>query len=281
MEPFGRSAATGVPEDPLELAIAYYYWKPMAALIRAIEMQVYAQAGLRLRGPLLDLGCGDGRVALMLQRLEIADHPFCGLEHSPQELAKARALGRQAMLVRGDAKRLPFGDEGFASITCNNVLGSMPGGIEDALVEIARVLRKDGLFVATVPTDRFIDVLLWPGLLERVSPALRDHYISRINRRLPHFTALPRDEWQRRFARHGLQVIRCEEFFSRRTGRLWSILALQICRTFAVLKPLNNHTLTGAVSTLWRRLFAPVSQDDRKAGGPFGYMFMVARKNSQ
>lgn len=156
----------------------------------------------------------------------------------------------------------------------------MPGGIEGALIEVARVLRKDGLFVATVPTDRFIDVLLWPALLERLSPALRDRYVSRLNRRLPHFTALPRNEWQRQFARHGLQVIRCEEFFSRRTGRLWSILALQICRTFGVARVLDNPALTNAMSSLWRRLFAPVARGDHMAGGPFGYLLLAAKKDS-
>lgn len=156
----------------------------------------------------------------------------------------------------------------------------MPGGVEGALVEIARVLRKDGLFVATVPTDHFIDVLWWPELLERLSPALRDRYVSRLNRRLPHLTALPRDEWQRQFARHGLQVIRCEEFFSRRAGRPWSVLALQMCRAFAVLRALDHPAVTHAMSSLWRRLFAPVAQRDHEAGGPFGYVLMAARKNS-
>lgn len=266
--------------DPLEAATDTYYWKPMAALFLALEMQAYAEAGLRLENPLLDLGCGDGRVALMLQRLHVAERPFCGLEFASQELAKARALGAHATFVRGDANRLPFGDADFASITCNSVLCAIPGGVERALGEICRVLRKDGLFVATVPTERFMDVLLWPALLERLSPALRDRYVSRLNRRLPHLTALPRDEWQRQFARHGLRVIRCEEFFSRRTGRLWSILALQICRTFAVVRVLDNPALTNAMSSLWRRLFAPVARADRETGGPFGYLLLVARRDA-
>ena len=85
--------------------------------------------------------------------------------------------------------------------------------------------------------------------------------------------------WQRQFARHGLQVVRCEEFFGPRAGRLWSILALQICRSFAVLR-LDDGAAAGAITALWRRLFAPVAQSDRKSGGPFGYLFLVARKGS-
>ena len=56
-------------------------------------------------------------------------------------------------------------------------------------------------------------------------------------------------------------------------------MALQICRTSAVLRPLDNYTVTNAMAALWRRLFARVAQGDRESGGPFGYLFVVARKH--
>jgi SAM-dependent methyltransferase len=268
-------------ERALRIATETYYWKPMAALARAVELQTYAEAGLHLAHPVLDLGCGDGRAALMLKRVGVIDTPPCGLEISLHALQQAQGISAHTTLVCADANRLPFANASFASVVSNaDVLSAILGGPDHALGEIHRVLDAGGLFVATVSTSRFMDVLLWPTVLEWLSPGLRDRYVRRLDQRLPRVIALPRDEWQRRFTRHGLQVIRCEEFFSRRTGRLWSILALQICRTFAILRSLDSPAVTKAMSSLWRRLFAPILQADRKAEAPFGYLLLVARKTS-
>ena len=46
----------------------------MAALSRALEARVYAQVPAAVRAPTLDLGCGDGLFASILQRLGALVH---------------------------------------------------------------------------------------------------------------------------------------------------------------------------------------------------------------
>ncbi len=130
-----------------------------------------------------------------------------------------------------------------------------------------------------MPTDRFVDVLLWPKLLERLSPALRDLYARRFNKRLLHFITLPPDQWQDRFAEQGLRVVRCDGFFSRRTGHLWSVLTVQAFRSLGALRIVDNRLVANGASALWRRLLMRAVLEDPKGGPEFGYLFLVAQKD--
>ncbi len=95
-----------------------------------------------LRGPVLDLGCGDGR---HLVRLEDA----VGLDLSAELLraARRRTGGSGVKLVRGDLRDLPFADA-----TCGSVLSLFTAfgyfadaaGNEGPVAEIARILVPGG-----------------------------------------------------------------------------------------------------------------------------------------
>lgn len=84
----------------LSLAVDTYYWKPMADLFRAVEMDVHVKSRARLPGPILDVGCGDGRVSQMLKRHGIVEDVDCGVEISAVELGKAQQAGVHSRLRR-------------------------------------------------------------------------------------------------------------------------------------------------------------------------------------
>ena len=169
---------------------------------------------------------------------------------------------------------MPFETESFASIVCNGVLCSIPQGVEQALSEVHRVLRTGGLFVATVPTDRFIDVLLLPRLLGGLSSSLRSRYVGKLEARLPHVNTYSTGEWVSRFESSGLRVIQKEEFFPPRAGAVWSILSMQLFRVLGLLK------LAGARSfgKILERAFRRRASERPPEGTPAGYVFIVARK---
>lgn len=108
-----------------------------------------------LRGRVLDVGCGDGITDLGLY-----------LRHRPEKLVGADPFGGYARLaevaaaegipmdpwpeglefVDADANVLPFADDSFDVVVSWGSLEHIAGGHRQALREIKRVLRPDGLF---------------------------------------------------------------------------------------------------------------------------------------
>lgn len=83
-------------------------------------------------GRVLDAGCGEGG---------LTPRGAVGLDVDMARLAAARA--RRALVVRADARALPFPDRTFDTVYAHRMLNDT-GDIERALAEIARVLRDDG-----------------------------------------------------------------------------------------------------------------------------------------
>lgn len=112
----------------------------------------------RLRGRVLDVGCGDGitdlGIALRMrpERLVGID-PFSGFERLP-EVCREHHLPES--LIRPDclefrpedANRLSFEDNSFDAVLSWGSLEHIAGGYDQALAEIRRVLRPGGLFFA-------------------------------------------------------------------------------------------------------------------------------------
>lgn len=131
---------------------------------------------LRLRpGDLvLDLGCGFGRHAYEAARRggRVVAADFSGAELKEVrntfdamldagEIAPGTAVGT----VQGDGTRLPFTDGAFDRVIASEVLEHIPDD-DDAVAELARVLRPGGTMAVTVPA--------W--LPEKVCWLLSDEY---------------------------------------------------------------------------------------------------------
>jgi SAM-dependent methyltransferase len=108
---------------------------------------------LRLTGPLqgrsvLDVGCGDGTLALVIARNGAMR--VSGCDPDPRMVVRARAQA-----VRGNthidlavarSQALPFPDNSFDLVTCITVLTFVPDA-DNAIREMARVLRTGGRLV--------------------------------------------------------------------------------------------------------------------------------------
>ncbi len=95
------------------------------------------------RQPVLDLGCGEGRLLRLLCARGI---PVVGLDSSPTMLASV-----PEPKVLADARNIPFPDGHFGAVAALYMLYHLPDP-EDAIVESRRVLQTDGLFVACAPS---------------------------------------------------------------------------------------------------------------------------------
>ncbi len=109
----------------------------------------------------LDVATGTGHVALHLAPMS---QKVVGLDLTLRmlELARVEAVKRSIVnveWVRGDVGSLPFPDGAFQAVTCRRAPHHF-SNIENALKEMVRVLRDDGVLVIddrSVPDDDEID----------------------------------------------------------------------------------------------------------------------------
>jgi SAM-dependent methyltransferase len=121
-------------------------------------------------GTVLDLGCGNGRVALALAARGFAAE---GLDISPSMIEEARAAAEAAGLdVRfriGDAVKLPHGESSLDAVVfaCNGIGHLTRDGKLACLVELQRVLRPGGIALLSLRTPYALNRML-PRLLRNV-----------------------------------------------------------------------------------------------------------------
>ena len=95
----------------------------------------------------LEIGCGEGRVARDLADREYA---VTGLDIAPSLVAAAADADPRSEFVVGDATELPFADGTFDLVVAYNSLIDVDD-MRAAVVEAGRVLRDGGHFCACVP----------------------------------------------------------------------------------------------------------------------------------
>lgn len=92
-----------------------------------------------LRGPVLDVACGEGRLAALLAD----DVRWAGVDSSPAQLA----ANPYRPVLRADMRALPFADATFAEVTHLWCLYHLDDPVP-AIAEAARVLRPGGRYYA-------------------------------------------------------------------------------------------------------------------------------------
>lgn len=127
-------------------AIAYdfsntrnYIWQDILPLLD------YSRKGAKV----LDLGCGNGRLFEALKEKQV---DYTGVDNSKELLKIAQQKYPQANFQLVNGISLPFKDKTFDIIYCVAVLHHIPSKRlrKDFLLEAKRVLRPNGLMVATV-----------------------------------------------------------------------------------------------------------------------------------
>ena len=148
----------------------FYDWENARTLGRR-DVPFWRNFSLNAAGPILELGCGTGRIALPLGRAGVR---VVGIDRSAQMLARARTrvararLGNHIQLVRGDIRHLPFPSSTFGSVLAPyGVLQSLlrERDLAAALTSVSRVLSLD----ATFGLELVADLPAWQEYRKRVS----------------------------------------------------------------------------------------------------------------
>jgi ubiquinone/menaquinone biosynthesis C-methylase UbiE len=100
----------------------------------------------------LEIGCGAGNVIR-----KASNGKLFGIDISPFILAKAKQkLNQKVSLFQGDAQKLPCKNGIFMYVICSEVLEHLlyPS---DALREMARILKPQGMVIISVPNELLIN----------------------------------------------------------------------------------------------------------------------------
>jgi len=136
----------------------FYDWENRQTLGRR-DVPFWRRLAQATIGPILELGCGTGRVTFPLAEAGVS---IVGIDRSAEMLARAASRRRRARrpsripLVRGDIRHLPFSDETFPLVIA-------PYGILQSLLRdrdlvatlgaISRVVPSGGIFGLELVAD--------------------------------------------------------------------------------------------------------------------------------
>jgi ubiquinone/menaquinone biosynthesis C-methylase UbiE len=160
----------------------FYDWENAQTLGRR-DVPFWQRLASQSRGPVMELGCGTGRVSIPLARAGIR---LVGVDRSEPMLARARQrikprgtrtakssgsgtakAAPSVRLVRADIRQLPFGDKTFPMVIAPyGILQSLirPRDLTATLASVARVIAPGGTFgIDLVP-----DVPKWSEYTNRV-----------------------------------------------------------------------------------------------------------------
>ena len=150
----------------------FYDWENAQTLGRR-DVAFWRRVAAGAAGPVLELGCGTGRVSLPLARAGVK---LVGIDRSAPMLDRARRrilkssnpqILKSLRLVRGDIRQLPFEDESFPMVIAPyGILQSLirPRDLTATLASVGRVVGRGGTFgIDLVP-----DVPKWREYENRV-----------------------------------------------------------------------------------------------------------------
>ena len=137
---------------------AYYDWENRQTVGRR-DIAFWERIATPVAGPILELGCGTGRVAIPVAK---AGATVVGIDRSASMLARANTrvrrarLGSRVKLIRGDIRHLPFPDTTFPLVMAPyGILQSLLDErlLMDTLKDVRRVLARSGTFGLELVAD--------------------------------------------------------------------------------------------------------------------------------
>lgn len=146
--------------------------------------------------PILDIGCGAGRTTSFLKK---ETSQYYGFDYSFQMVKAAMADNKDVPLFQGDARTIPFKPDffDFAIFSFMGLDDIPPNGRINTLMEIGRILRKEGIFVFSSNNRNYHQAGSQPKLYFTIHPRamlrqliqfIRSYYIYLIKRKQQVYT---------------------------------------------------------------------------------------------
>jgi SAM-dependent methyltransferase len=178
---------------------AYLRHAPVSLVVREINRLIAFAALAGTRGPVLDVGCGDGFW------WTVRDEPrdVSGVDISEREIAQAKTRIHAA--ITDVSRETPFPGVQFAEIIGNCSLEHIPD-IDAALSNLRRAAAQDGRMLMFVPTPRWAFQGRTQSLLLRHAPRVAMTLSGALNGFFQHWHLYDAKVWMRLLSQNGWRV---------------------------------------------------------------------------
>jgi SAM-dependent methyltransferase len=181
-------------------AVAYLRHAPLSLTLREINRLVAIEAISNTRGPVLDVGCGDG---FWWTLRDHDDREIYGIDISAREIAQARTRIRAELTDVSREK--PFAGTKFEEIIGNCSLEHVPD-IDAALANLRAVAASGARLVMFVPTPRWAYQGRVQSFLLKHAPRVAMSVAGALNGFFQHWHLYDAKVWTRLLAQHGWKV---------------------------------------------------------------------------
>ncbi len=266
-----------ISDKLLKKALMY---APMSwVLIRIPEWTLLAKAPIR--GKTLDVGSGDGFFASILLNLTKKKKYDTGLDFSSEEISRAIKNKVYSKTYCADIRKMPFKKASFDSAFSNGTLEHV-NGINEALAEISRVLKKGGHFSFTVPSKYLGSQLFFYRLFSFLRlKSLSKKYEDNFNKIFGHLNLFDHIYWKKILKKNGLLLDTYTYYNSPLQISLHDILAWWACPAFFCKKFFGKwvmipglRKITTEIELPALKYFGAMKESESKGGS----LFMIAQK---
>jgi SAM-dependent methyltransferase len=205
-------------------------FQPATLFWRLFEIEALVQK-TRMRGRILDLGCGDGRVSSTIFSCAQASgnkeepNTLIGIDPDEVDSGIARESGLYEKVHTCSANAIPEENGTFDFCFANSVIEHIPD-IDEVLAEVARVLKANGRFIFTVPSTGFEGLMKTSSFwAEKFSGGNSEDYSKMIDARLAHYHYYDHSQAQTMLKDVGLDIVQEEHYFPESAVRVWESLS--------------------------------------------------------
>lgn len=186
-------------EDVLRWALAYLRHAPLSLTLREINRLVALETVGKHRGPVLDVGCGDG----FWWTMKDDNREVYGIDISAREIAQAQK--RITAELADVSREPPFAGTKFGEVIGNCSLEHVPD-IDAALSNLRRAATDDARLLMFVPTPRWAYQGKMQGALLRRAPRVAMAIAGALNGFFQHWHLYDEKVWRRLLEQHGWRV---------------------------------------------------------------------------
>lgn len=186
-------------DEILHWALSYLRHAPLSLSVREISRLVAFQSVAGTRGPVLDVGCGDG----FWWTVRRDDRDIYGIDISLGEVLQARA--RITADVSDISRQRPFADTTFEEVIGNCSLEHVPD-IDAALSNIRRAASDNARLLMFVPTPRWAYSGQVQSFLLKRAPRVAMAVSGALNGFFQHWHLYDAKVWQRLLEQNGWRV---------------------------------------------------------------------------
>nr|MBI5456070.1 class I SAM-dependent methyltransferase [Candidatus Levybacteria bacterium] len=193
-----------------KLFINKFWFIPSDVLQRSIEASIWDLC--KFKHPILDIGIGNGAITpIIFKNIKKID---VGIDIEPSGLDNAIKTGKYKKVLCEDAAKMGLKSSLFNTVISNSTFEHIEKDLV-AVSEVSRVLKKNGLFFFTVPSN-FLPK--WVLELEENNPIQK---LNKFNKRANHLHYRSISEWNKVFNDDGMKIEFYKFYYPKNVAMFW------------------------------------------------------------